>query len=61
MLTLSKSLIYLPGELIPGYREPVSSQGASGPAPSSTSLKQELSMFLNLCSIIIVQSWAFWG
>ena len=58
MVTLSKSSIHLPGQLKPDHRGPLSSQGGSGPAPSSTSLQRELSMFLDLCSIhmIVVQS-----
>ena len=35
---------HLPGQLKPDYRGPPSSQGASGPAPSSTSLQEKLSM-----------------
>ena len=63
MLTLSKSSIHLPGQLKPAHRGPLSSQGGSGLAPSSTILQEELSMFLDLCYIhmIVVQSWAFWG
>ena len=35
---------HLPGQLKPDYRGPPSFQGASGPAPSSTSLQEKLSM-----------------
>ena len=36
--------LHLPGQLKPDYRGALSSQGASGPAPSSTSLQEKLSM-----------------
>ena len=49
---MQRILFHLPGQLNPGYRGPLCSQGDGEPDPTSTSLQQKLGTSLHLCFIL---------